>query len=108
MPRAKLIRITNEELFKELHTFFQAHGWTQGQMHNGDCHCIMGGALMLDQTHRMNGSSSRLPSYRLAELFDKRKPKTVFHGITGWNDTRGRTKEQVLTALESHFTNIQE
>ncbi len=61
-------------------------GWCQGTIRRDGCHCIMGALIAVAKSE----FGKALDSLRTTIASDK---------IIIWNDTPGRTKEEVITAL---------
>lgn len=85
------------ETLRGARKFIEEHGWTQGDLQgpNGGF-CLMGSVIGHEST-QFGGQGRNIPSEALQYL--GQACSVAATDLDSWNDTPGRTKEEVLAAL---------
>lgn len=85
------------ELLEEAKKVLERDGWGQWSLgwKEGDPHCLAGALLLAANSTKISSNS---------KIWDKARSRLLAKTKTGslaeWNDTRGRTKEEVFALLD--------
>lgn len=71
--------------------YIRDHGWCQGRFYDGDRVCLLGALIVSTQGRQEYAAAA-------AALYQANGP--VSSDAHDWNDAPGRTKEEVIAALE--------
>jgi hypothetical protein len=87
---------TTAKILNDAADLIDLHGWTQRQFRSTDgCYCASG--ALEAATPLMYGHYVAACTFMIAEIKET--------SIAAWNDTAGRTKDQVTTALRNAAVN---